>query len=479
MKNYFEGEDLSLDAIHGYIPICSPRSKIEVCERDLIDSAWVQRLRQIYQLQTAWFVYPTAEHSRFQHSLGAMFLASRMIERLYPSLRAEIEADETVESANRLPSRAYLESLLRIAALLHDVGHGPFGHFFDSHYLADFGLTHEILGAEIIRGELGSIIRQIRRNPNGELLEHETLDPDQVALLIVRPDQQQTQDIPKWLRLLRTLFCGLYTVDNMDFVLRDAYMTGFSRRAFDIDRLLHYTFFTDKGLTVHQKGFSSLIQFISVRAELFQSIYFHRTVRAVDLTLAELFEQSKKHLFPLSGIGSSNPIDNLTEYQRLTDRSLLIAVQSWNQSDDPEKRRLAIGWNDFLLRRIPWKLAAETTILFQQGDRESASIFADPTLFEAAVRAKLPKEYRQIEMRVDIARHLHRPWSHLPTANQNFLYDPNRDSVRPLEEEQLFQHLPQSFKICRIYTKEPEYRRMIADSMQQLLSDNGDERTNM
>jgi HD superfamily phosphohydrolase len=94
----------------------------------------MQRLRQIYQLQSARWVYPSAEHSRFQHSLGAMYLAGRFARHLYPSLKAAVPD---------CPSANYVEELLRVAALLHDIGHGPFGHFFDDNYLEQFGLTHE------------------------------------------------------------------------------------------------------------------------------------------------------------------------------------------------------------------------------------------------------------------------------------------------------------------------------------------------
>ena len=106
----------------------------------------------------------------------------------------------------------------------------------------------------------------------------------------------------------------------MDFVLRDAYMSGYSTRAFDLDRLLHYSEFTPKGLTIHERGLSALVRFISVRAELFRAIYFHRTVRAIDLELQELFLDSKRHLFP------GNPLEHLDEYQRLTEWSLLMEV---------------------------------------------------------------------------------------------------------------------------------------------------------
>ncbi|MDO5566282.1 MAG: HD domain-containing protein, partial [Planctomycetia bacterium] len=221
-------------------------------------SPWVQRLRQIHQLQTAWLVYPTAEHSRFQHVLGAMHLASRVWQRLSSSFFRVFSEHPEWLGGHRLPSSAYIESLLRIAALLHDVGHGPFGHFFDSHYLSKFTasdgapLTHESLGAEIIRTQFKDIIAGIRRNPSGLLDGDETLDCEQVAYLIVRPHENEPGDRnrPAWLKMLRGLFCGLYTVDNMDFVLRDAYMSGYSRQAFDIDRLIHYSFFSEQGLTL-------------------------------------------------------------------------------------------------------------------------------------------------------------------------------------------------------------------------------------
>ena len=142
----FQNEATSHCPIHGYIPFVVRGSVAETTERDVLDHPWVQRLRQIHQLQTAWWVYPTAEHTRFQHVLGAMHLASRAVEQLYDSLNSVCE--ET-------PSRGYVESLMRMAALLHDVGHGPFGHFFDAHFLSHYELTHETLGAAIIREEIG------------------------------------------------------------------------------------------------------------------------------------------------------------------------------------------------------------------------------------------------------------------------------------------------------------------------------------
>src|SRR5205085_1015926 len=131
----------------------------------------------------------------------------------------------------------------------HDVGHGPYGHFFDDHYLNRFGLTHEDMGQHIIRTELADIIKGLRGNPHGLLAPGEIVDPEQVAFLIKRPAGAQQPNVPLWLRLVRALFSGVYTVDNMDFVLRDSYMAGHGPQAFDLNRLLHYSFFTPEGLT--------------------------------------------------------------------------------------------------------------------------------------------------------------------------------------------------------------------------------------
>ena len=249
-------------------------------------------------------------------------------------------------------------------------------------------MNHEILGSHIIRHELGPLLHRIRRSPIARLEESETLDPEQIAFLITRPRAADAEQSPRWLRFLRSLFSGLYTVDNMDFVLRNAYMSGYSTRAYDLDRLLHYTMFTERGLTIHERGLSALVRFISVRAELFRAIYFHRTVRAIDLALQDLFLESKRHIFP------GNPLEHLDEYQRLTEWSLLVEVAGWRRSADKALCDLGERWQEFLRRRLPWKMAVERTIFFAPGEAEQSSVFSSPRAFELAIRERLPASLR-------------------------------------------------------------------------------------
>lgn len=468
MSREFSSESLIHDPIHGYIPFISRQglSEGEVSEQEIIDHPWVQRMRQIHQLQTAWWVFPSAEHTRFQHVLGAMHLASRVIDHWYDSL---------VESCRNVPSRAYVESLVRMAALLHDIGHGPFGHFFDDHHLSQFGITHETIGAEIIRRDLGDLLARVRRNPRGRLQPLETLDPNQIAWLICRPQATSAHEDghPDWLRKLRSLFSGIYTVDNMDFVLRDSYMSGYNTRAFDLSRLLHYSYFTPHGLTIHARGLPAVVNFMEVRANLFRSIYFHRTVRALDLALEELFPQTMKYLFP------HNPLEKLGEYQSLTEFSFLVDIRRMRGSTEPECQALGEAWHAILTRQLLWRMSCERILFFRAGESERTTIFSEPDVVERRLRERLPPPLRQIALRIDVARHYHRPSTRVPSGGQNYIDDPSLGRLCELSDYELFRTLPLSFSIFRVYARDHLHDAELNRALNEVLGENSDAKTNM
>ncbi|MBM3223043.1 MAG: HD domain-containing protein, partial [Candidatus Tectomicrobia bacterium] len=414
-QQHYAGLALLADPIHEYMPFTVPMASVEhpteVTEKELIDTPWVQRLRYIAQLQSARWVFPGAEHSRFQHSLGAMHVAGRFARQLYPSLRA---LEPTC------PSLPYVEALLRMAALLHDVGHGPFGHFFDENHLAQYGLGHEAVGAQIILRELDKPLRGLRRSPSGVFAAGEALEPAYVAY-VMQKKAPENPAMPRWLRVLKPVLSGVYTADNLDYVLRDAYMCGVAVGPVDLERLLHYSLLTEHGLTLHKAGLGALTMFVQARQYLYTHVYFHRTSRALDLQLRDIFAATMRYLCP------GNPLDMLGRYVRLTDWSLLETVRDWEEDPAPEKQALGRSWSQLLRRDVQWKMAYDATLATQHLSRQ-ATQHVTPAQLRQRICQALPATHRHIPFHLDVAEPAARQWS--PAARRTIaLYDPATGTV--------------------------------------------------
>ena len=457
MKNTpYEDHALMADPIHEYITftVPHPHLKQEITEKNLIDSPWMQRLRYIYQLQSARWVYPTAEHSRFQHSLGAMHLAGRFAKHLYPTLK-EIVPD--------CPSENFIEGLLRVTALVHDIGHGPFGHFFDDNFLAQFDLTHEILGQQIIRSELGDLIRKIRRSPSGAFARGEEINPDHVAFLILKDPRKNSARYPRWLGMLQPVLGGIYTADNLDYVLRDSYMCGVAVGPVDIRRLIHYTFFTDKGLTLHKTGLPALQMFLNTRLYLYSNVYYHRTTRAIDLHLRDIFPETIKLVF------AHNPATHLSEYRALTEWSLLEEIRRWERTSDARKRRLFREWQLIFHRNVKWKMAYDITLPTRGGER--GRVFLDQETVERRIREQLPPALRKLPFKVDMANQDPRPLNPLSMGEfQIHVYDPSNQSVSKELLREYFDYIPAKIVQCRIFTHSHEHDASLARVAERVLS---------
>lgn len=412
-RHPFRAVNLISDPIHGYVELTKGLERPEsaaaglpdedVAEEDLLDTAWLQRLRRISQLQSARWVFPTAEHSRFTHGLGVMHEAGLWARSLYPSLRrALLTAGEPV------PSEGLAVETLRMAGLLHDVGHGPFAHFFDDHVLAAFAappdprraagkrLTHEDLSQQIIEGELGSLLRGLRRAPGAEperdaFGDDERIDPAWVSYLIAKPALADPS-MPQWVRWLQPLLSGVFTVDNLDYVRRDAYLTGVAVGPVDVERLRRYAFISERGLTLYEPGLAALEMFLTARRFMYQQVYFHRTVRAIDLDLAEVFGVSVRAIF-----GDGSPAERLAAYADLDEYALLHQAARWARGEDvsgagspgttragatgpvePGDHRVpatvAEAWRAILLRRPSWRADAEIRAEYEAGHQPTALI---------------------------------------------------------------------------------------------------------
>ena len=438
----YEGIALIADPIHEYMTftVPYPDQPDEITEKSLIDSEWMQRLRYIYQLQSARWVYPSAEHSRFQHSLGAMHVAGRFARHLYPTLRKVVTA-----SGDECPSPYFIEELLRVTALLHDIGHGPFGHFFDDHFLSKYGLTHELLGQKIIQEEMGDLIRGIRRSPNGSFEWGEEINPEHVAFLILKDPKKDTTKVPKWLVFLQPILGGIYTADNLDYVLRDSYMCGVAVGPVDINRLIHYTFLTEKGLTLHKTGLPALQMFLNTRLYLYSNVYYHRTTRAIDIHLRDIFPETIRTIFPY------NPSRRLRKYLDLTEWSLLEEVRHWTHSKSPQRRKLNQEWRLVLGRDVKWKMAYDATLPTRGG--EEGRSFLNQRSVEERIRKGLPSSLKRLPFRVDMANQDPRPLNPLSMGGfQIYVFDPSTGSVSKEALREFFDYIPAKIVQFRIFT---------------------------
>lgn len=463
--NVYKGMALIADPIYHYasFTVPTPDFPLERTEKELIDSPWVQRLRRIFQLQSARWVYPAAEHTRFQHSLGTMHMAGEFGRHLYPSLR---------EVCKDVPSLNHVEELLRIAGLLHDVGHGPYGHFFDDNFLNTYHLTHEVLGQQIITRKLGKIISQIIRSPSGSFASGERLDPKQVAFLIKLPTERSVKQ-PRWLQLLRQLFSGIYTVDNLDYVQRDAYTTGFSVDIVDIARLRFYSFFTGDGLTLHQAGISTLSRFLNARLNLYTNVYFHRTTRALDLHLQEIFRDTMNILFPF------NPVEALDAYLRLDEWRLFQEVQGWQSDKDGKKRKLGQEWAKLHNREVKWKMSFTTEFSIDQIPRGAA--FARSKDYEDRIRSYLPAPLKRLPFRVDLATQDPRPLNPMAETEKRInIFNPVTGLTSPEPLRDIYRFIPARVVHFRVFSLSHDYDEELTIAAEKTLSTFGEgDKTNI
>jgi hypothetical protein len=305
------------DPVFGYVYITE-------AEKEIIDSFPVQRLRRLRQLAGSEYVYPGANHTRFEHSIGVMYLAGLLAENPHLSSRFSEEDYQTI----------------RIAALLHDVGHGPFSHIFE-HLLEKFlKKTHEDMNVWVVQeSELKDVLNELG------------YDVNVVAKLSVG-----------WLRkpgraFMDQIIRSAIDVDKLDFVVRDTFHTGAQYGYVDIFRLIHMIDVLDENLAVDLGALSALESFIIARIESFKSIYFHRVGRAAQLMLAIAMEKAKDEL----GL-----VDFKTpeEYLALNDYTV------WTMLKQCDKSKEII---ENLERRRLFKCAYEQT--FYVRDKTVSSIF--------------------------------------------------------------------------------------------------------
>ena len=245
------------DPIHGFISVSPAELKI-------IDSPIFQRTRNIKQLSLGHYVYHGAEHSRFGHMLGAAHIAGCA----FDSLKSNTDALSENFQADEIDRKT-----LRMAALLHDIGHTPFSHALEK----VLGPEHEKYSQTLVKVCFEDVLKE------------EGIDVNTVNNLIAGDPYPGKS-------YLSTIISGQLDVDRLDYLLRDSYYSGVSYGQYDLDRIITQLAVVDNKFVVLDGGYEAVEQMIFARYQMYQQVYFHKTKRMFELMLLKCGEILKDDL---------------------------------------------------------------------------------------------------------------------------------------------------------------------------------------
>jgi hypothetical protein len=270
-----------VDPIHDFIRVYETELKI-------IDSPIFQRLRRIRQLSGAHFTYPSAQHSRFEHSLGVMHIAGQAANALKE--KGFVNADKVQE--------------IRLAALLHDVGHGPFSHLFEEVLQAKKKISHEEIGKKIIlHSEIGEILSKAGFNKK-------------FITKLAFGDSKY--------RFVNEIISGSLSADMMDYLQRDGYFTGAEHAKIDHKRIIQSLDVYKNKLALDRSALYSFESMILSRYQMFKAVYFHKTVRSAEVMMLEAIR--------LADDEANFTSLNLDDYLKLTDEYVILQILSLPES---------------------------------------------------------------------------------------------------------------------------------------------------
>jgi len=297
------------DPIHDFI-------RLNKTEQQIIDTSVFQRLRRIRQLSGAHLTYPGAQHTRFEHSLGVMHIASMA------GIALQSKGITTKDDISNL----------RLAALLHDIGHGPFSHLFEEVLQRKNKRSHEQIGKQIIlKTEIGDILSK-----NG-------FDKKLIHNLAVGEGK---------LQFMNEIVSGALSADMMDYLLRDGYFTGAEHAKIDHNRITYSLDVYKKKLALDRSALVNFETMMISRFQMFKAVYFHKTVRAGEVMLLEAMTLADDEL----GLTSLT----LNDYVKQTDESIMALLLSVPETTRELKAAKKIAM-DYQNRRL-FKCVFESTL---------------------------------------------------------------------------------------------------------------------
>jgi uncharacterized protein len=310
------------DPIHTFI-------SVRTDERKVIDSRPFQRLRHIHQLALSYLVYPGATHKRFEHSLGVMEIASRIFDVV--TAPENVHHDSVRDIIPDDLARSYWKSVLRMAALCHDLGHLPFSHAAEKELLPE-GYDHEQLTKDIIRSSEMEEIWAAMTPP---------LKSDHIMKLAVGPKRAGPLELNIWETILAEIIIGdALGADRMDYLLRNSYHAGVAYGTFDHHRLINtlrilpkkYEDSDEPALGLEAGGLESSEGLMIARYFMYKQVYLHHIRRAYDIHLKD---------FLLDWLPGGKFSTAINTHLNISDVEVLSAIREAHENHSSPRHLLA------------------------------------------------------------------------------------------------------------------------------------------
>ena len=318
-----------------------------------------------------------------------------------------------------------------------------------------------MIGRALISGPLATLVEGLSASPGFDFEAGERIDPRWIAYLISSAELDDFT-APPWLAALKPAMVGPFSADNMDYVPRDSYICGVAAGPVDVPRIIHYSFVSDRGLTLHAHAAEALYMFLNARLYLYHQVYFHRTVRRIDLQLREVFRPTLNLLL------GGNPLERLDSYQALTEWSLLSDVDGWaHGSGDAERRELGLAWAAIVARKLKWKLVYQG--LSDARDIPAGALRVTRAEFAGNIRAHLPERLRDVEFEVDVAAQESRAFNPMTETAGILFYEPLEGSFQQSRVLDLFRRLPVQMSLFRIFAHDDSHRSELIAAANKVL----------
>jgi HD superfamily phosphohydrolase len=292
------------DPIHGYVGMTD-------VERRVIDTWPVQRLRGIKQLSIAYVVYPGGDHARFTHALGTMHVAGQIADALKRNI--DISDDEW--------------QLIRLAGLLHDIGHGPFSHSYEEILMKYRRMNHEQMGEEVVK-----------KSQLADTLKECSFGPDEITELAFGKKAGGK-------RYLYQVVASQVDADKLDFLVRDSYFTGVEYGRIDISRLVQAMNVYGEDMAIDLKALYALEAFMIARYEMFLAVYYHHAVRAAEILLHKAMDYAHE----LAGLTTFKDVD---EFLKMDDAYVTTKLRELEPRDFDQAERHLVEKAKNMMNRL-------------------------------------------------------------------------------------------------------------------------------